>query len=537
MNRLARLLLAAAALSAAAWSVADQRARRQELAAVERSFAEVAPTAAVARRLDTVAGEVEPARARLVAARELVLGVVASLPPESPTQRRLLAEAAERAREMAARVFADRPSDAEAATVLGASTYLSRSLARDHRLFTEASAWEDPLQRAIELAPGSGRAAEFLAMAYLDVWGNLSPRKREVTLDLLREGFRSPETFRRLIPTWLRLAPDLDTALGVVPDDPFAWTELAGLLASQQDWTRMLVVEERRREKLHEDFARRLEAAAASLEAGRPSAARLLLLGILKEAEIDGRYAPQIARALEILPPGPVDPDTAARLGRWLDWGMGLCLLSPCPFPPEAVLRLEVLSAAPSLATRAAAALAAGDLREGERLARSAPGAAGLEWAPYRLFAARLARDRGRLDEAAELLDGIPADWSWSPLVARERRELARLHTPGGVRRAEAAATPPQRRWEAYQWVQRRGSFTLALEPSVTGGVWLEPTSDALVPAVLALGVDGAPSRLLLALPGEPLVTGVVLTPGIHLLRVDRIAGGEVRPGTVTLAR
>jgi hypothetical protein len=537
MHRIARLLLAAAALGSAAWSVADQRARRLELEEVERAFAEVAPTVAVARRLDTVTGEAEPARARLIAARELVLGVVASLPPESPTQRRLLAEAAERARELAARVFADRPSDAEAATVLGAATYLARSLARDHRLFTEASAWEDPLQRAIELAPGSGRAAEFLAMAYLDVWGNLSPGKREVTLDLLRQGFREPDTFRRLIPTWLRLAPDLETALSVVPDDPFAWTELSALLARQQDWERLLLVEERRREKLRGDFERRLADARSRLDAGDARTARLLLLGILKEADVDGRFAPPVAEVLQILPPGPVDAATAARLGRWLEWTLDLCLLSPCPFPPEAIRRLEVLSEESTLAMRAAAALAIDDLVEGERLARSAASTEGPEWAPYRLLAARIALGRGELDSAEAHLARIREDWSRYPLVARERRQLAARREPGRGRLPGPASPVAAQRWEASRWGSRLGVFTLIVEPAATGGLSLEPSGDGRAPALLALSVDGAPSRLLLARPDTRLETGLVLTPGTHLLRVERVAGSELRPGTVTLGR
>ncbi|HVS62098.1 MAG TPA: hypothetical protein VMT85_01215 [Thermoanaerobaculia bacterium] len=535
MHATFRILLTTLALGAAAASVLYQSAREAELADVERAFAEVAPTADAARRLQTVMLEVEPVRARVVASRELIAGVVRGLPPESSDQRELLVDAAEQAREFATAALRDRPADADAAALLGASTYLMRSLDRDRRLFTESVQWEAPLERAIELAPGSNRASEFLAMAYLDVWSALSERKREIAIDLLRNAFSEAETFRRLIPAWLRLAPDLETALSVVPDDPFAWQDLSRVLAREQRIAELVVVEQIRREKLVEDIEIRLSEAARRLAAARPREARLLHLGVLKEAGVDGLFAPQVGRVLGTLPPGPVDAATASRLRSWLDWTLELCLLEPCPFPPEVIRRLDVLSGNESNALRAAAALAADDLVEGERLLRlqgASTTTRGVEWAPYRLLAARRYRERGDFDAAARQLDAVHRDWREHPVAEREARRLIEAQR-GPPRRPVAAAPPRTQRWESWRWTRADQRSKMIVEALSTGGLHLEVLPEQGPSAVLSLAIDGGAPRLVGAEPGRRLESGAVLTPGLHLLEVTRVAGGEVRPADV----
>ena len=537
MSAAIRLPLALLALAAAAVSTFHQSARDADLADVERAFAEVAPTAEVARRLQSVLQETEPVRARVVAARELIAGVVRSLPPESADQRELLVTAVERARELALAALAERPADADAAALLGASTYLARTLGRDRRLFTESEQWERPLERAIELAPGSNRASEFLAMAYLDVWGSLSERKRGIAIELLRDGFEEPETFRRLIPAWLRLAPDLDTALSVVPEDPFAWTDLSRVLAQQQRLGDLVVVERMRRQKLIEDVERRLAEADRRLAAGQPREARLLHLGVLKEAEVDGLFAPSVGRVLASLPPGPVDAETAARLRRWLDWTLELCLLEPCPFTPEVIRRLDVLSANESEARRAAAALAADDLVAGERLLRlqgPATNTRGADWGPYRLLAARRYRERGDLDAAGRALDALPSEWRQLPIATREASRLAAARGRASVALAAVVTSRPQR-WEGWQWRRDERHSRLLLEALSPGRLRFEIIPERGPSAVLAVAIDGGPPTLFEAEPGRGIESEVVLAPGVHLLEVARVAGGDVRPGDVTI--
>jgi hypothetical protein len=539
MSLALRILLAVAAIAAAATSSLYQSSRARALAEVEQAFAEVAPTADVARHLDRVLDEPEPIRASVVAARELIAGIVRSLPPESTEQRLHLVAAAERARELAARALEQRPADADTAGLLGAATYLARTLDRDRRLFTESEAWEAPLELAIELAPGSHRASEFLAMAYLDVWGVLSERKRALAIELLREGFAEPDTFKRLVPAWLRLAPDLETALSVVPDDPFAWQTLTQVLAREKRLSDLVVVERLRREKLVDDIGARLDEADRRIAAKQPRDARLLHLGILREAEIDGRFSPPIERLLKSLPPGPVDATTAARLGRWLDWTLDLCLIERCPFPPEVIQRLDVLSAREADALRAAAALAAGDLVEGERLLRlqrTAAKPAGPEWGPFRILAARAYRKRGDLPAARRQLEALSADWQAHPVAVHE---LARLREaePGSARRpASGAVSSTAQRWGSWQWSSDRGYSKLTVEALITGSLDLDLVFEKGGAALLALAIDGQPPSLFETATGRSLQAGLVLTPGLHLLEVSRIAGSEVRPGDLTLA-
>lgn len=525
------LALGALGLALASWLT--YRAEAAERRDLERELAEVTAGPPSPELLRELASEPEPERARLLLARRLVTGAFA--PPGPGAGAPDVAGTVERlglARRLSAHVLAHRPAAWQAAMLLGTSTYLSRSLARDPALFTDVPGWDDPLELARDLAPGKEEPARFQVSAYLELWSVLSPAKREQTLALLEDAFRDPRTFARLAPAWLLVAEDREAAFAPVPEDATAWRELERLYNLARDWDGVADARRRGRAALEASLRRDLEEARRLLEGGEAGAARSIYHRVLTEVRRDTAFAPLVREGLHFSPPGPAGADAARRYAVWLEFALDLCLVGDCPLPPPYLDRLTTLARPLSPALEARGRLAAEDLVEAERLERQVRFTATPEWTRFHLERARALFARGDREGAREALDRVTTADRAGPLYRRVAAEV------GGGR---GGGTGEPGGLQADPWTADTGDdgglrrFVDLAEPARALALEHEDVADE--GAVVEVAVDGRilpPRRVR---PGRDLVLDVPLDAGLHLVRWRSVAGVPPRPGRLTPRR
>ncbi|HKH47644.1 MAG TPA: hypothetical protein VKM72_23550 [Thermoanaerobaculia bacterium] len=490
-----------------------------------------------------LAREPEREGVRLRAARAVLAGEMAhsaSLSSATPEERqemlassRRLAEAARQAGE----VLAERPGSWEAAMVLGAATYLSRSLARDSTLFTSAADWEEPLQAARRMAPAKREPTRFLAAAYLEIWPALSAPKRELTRELMAEMFRNSEDLRLLLTPWLS-AVDRREALSVIPPDPQAWEQVQRFYAERGDWPAFSQSRQRWDRALWSHLHERLAEADARLARGDLRTARLFYLEVAGQTRPDARYRGLLEAALTRCPPGPVGAQTAEILTPRLDWAVERCLLAECPLPPAALKRLANLAGAQAPPQEALAFLVAGDLRKALNLERRTESLWSEPWAPYLVAKARVMTERRRLAEAQEALDLVHPSWWQRPLYWLARRELA--HAAG--RQGEAAKADgklrgfARRDWAGTDWTWRQGRARLELLTNAPArGIEVDFAEVPPAGAVIELRLDGASLGMSPVETARSLAFNVALASGFHVFEIESVGGGRVLPAAVRL--
>jgi hypothetical protein len=485
------------------------------------------------------AGRVDLRAARAALAAELEPARHADLPPaEKARERADGAVRLEAAARLAGGALAERPVAWEAAMVMGAATYLSWSQTQNIQLFTDAVHWEAPLETAIRLAPGRPDAARLLAGAYLEVWPFLSERKRARERQLLANVFADPGSFAGLIGPWLAVAPSREEAFAVVPPDPEAWTKLQQVYAQQLDWPGFCAAREHWDRALQSHLSARLGTAEERRAGGDGGEARDMFLEVATEARPGWRYLGLLSRALESCPPGSVDRHTAERLAKHLHWSLERCRLEHCPLSPAAMRRLAGFCRDLDPRTDAMAALVTGDLPRAEVLERTYATPWSEEWAPYRLLKAKVLAERGRGLEAEGALAGVPRSWLDRPSYWLVRAALSRGATDANT---EATAGRELTRLAAREWPATAWNFD--------GGVARLELLAAAGATGLALKVDVAPplgavaevrldESILGTFPvaaGATLALSTPVTPGLHLLEFESVAGGACLPGAVRL--
>jgi hypothetical protein len=490
-----------------------------------------------------LAREPEPEGVRLRAARAVLAGEMAragALDPASPEERqellagsRRLAEAARQAGE----VLAERPGFWEAAMVLGAATYLSRSLARDSTLFTSAADWEAPLQAARRMAPAKREPTRFLTAAYLEIWPALSEPKRELTRELVAEMFRDPEDLRLLLVPWLS-AVDRREAFSVIPLDPQAWEQVQSFYAGRGDWPAFSEARRRWDHSLWTSLQKRLAEADVHLARGDLRAARGLYLEVASQVRPDVRYRDLLKAALTRCPPGPVGAQTAEQLTPRLEWAVERCLLAECPLPPAALKRLAHLAGDQALPQQALALLVAGDLRQALNLERRAESLWSEPWVPYLIAKARVLTDRRKLAEAHEALGLVHLSGWQRPDYWLVRLDLARV----SGRLGEAAKAEEKLRglarhdWGAGDWTMRhRRSRLELLTARPASGIEAGLADAPETGTVVELWLDGAARGIFPTGRGRPLALSLQLRPGFHVLEIENLGVGQVLPGAVRL--
>jgi hypothetical protein len=487
--------------------------------------------------------EPEPEGVRLRAARAVLAGEMvhaAALNPASPEERqemlagsRRLAEAAGQAGE----VLAARPGSWEAAMVLGAATYLSRSLARDSTLFTSAEDWEEPLQAARRMAPAKREPTRFLTAAYLEVWPALSPPKRELTRELVAQMFRDPEDLKLLLVPWLS-AMERREAFSVIPPDPAAWEQVQRFYADRSDWPAFSEARRRWDSALWKRLHERLAEADARLARGDLRLARLLYLEVAEQVRPDARYRGLLEAALTRCPAGPVGAQVAEHLIPRLDWAVERCLLAECPLPPAVLKRLAHLAGAQAPPQEALAYLVAGDLHQALSLERRSKNLWSEDWAPYLTAKARAMTEQRRMAEAQEALDLVHSSWWQRPDYWQARLEVSRASGRLGeaARARERLRGFARRSWAATDWTWHQDRASLELLPDGPGrGIEVDLAEVPDAGAVIELRLDGATLGISPVVPGRTLALNVDLPSALHVVELETVGGRRVLPGAVRL--
>jgi hypothetical protein len=487
--------------------------------------------------------EPEPEGARLRAARAMLAGEMihgASLASDTREGRAEMLAGARRldeAARMAGEVLAERPAAWEAAMVLGAATYLSRSLARDSTLFTSAGDWEEPLQAARRMAPAKREPTRFLAAAYLEIWPALSPPKREVTRELVAEMFQHPDDLRLLLAPWLA-AVDRREAFSVIPPEPAAWEQVQGFYAGRGDWQAFSEARQRWDRTLWTQLHERLAQADTQLARGNIRGARSLYLEVAEQVRPDARYRDLLSAALTRCPAGPVGTKTAERLTSRLDWAVERCLLAECSLPPSALERLAHLAGDQAPPQAALAFLVAGDLSEALSLERRSENLWSDAWAPYLIVKARALTERRRINEAREALDLVHPSWLQRPTYWLARLDLARVsgRVAEAAKAEEKLRTLARRDWSPTDWTWRQGRARLEIfSNGPVRGIELTFSEVPEAGAVVELRLDSTALGTFPVRPGSPLALNLALPAGLHVLELESVGGGRVLPGSVRL--
>lgn len=530
--------LAALAIGLAGVSFEQYRSFAAERAGLVGLAREAGLPARDPRILQQIEREPDPAWARLRLARALLAASVddAALPTAGASTDSL--PRLDLARRLAAEVAATRPASWEAPLVQGAATYLGWSLQRDPRLLSDHADWEEPLRRALELAPGRPEPARFLAASYLELWPALSRGKRDETRALLRRAMAHRPTLVALLIPWLERAQSYEEAFSVLPPEPWAWDQLLAIFSDRADWEgygRARAGWHRAREAA---LRRDLAEAEARLRGGDEAGAQPLLLGILA-APPRGRYAPFVEAALALCTPETCSGAAADSARAWLIWNLDLCLSRECPMPSVSVRQLAGLSGSldPPLAARAA--LAGGERAHAELLERRADDPRSEAWAPYWIAKARLLIANRELDAAERALETVSPSARgavyWQTALLRARR--------AGDRRAQAEAEQALEARRSVQWGgsewKRLGSrdqaFFLELLPaSAAGGLAVElhgPDRGAVAEVIL----DGELVAVARMTPSADVRIERAVDAGPHRLEVAVISGGVMAPGRVRL--
>lgn len=533
-------------LLVAGWALARPAGTESDRREVLRAFESTGELRIPPEMADRLASEPDPMRLRVLLARRLVtaevdparLAEITRRAPDLRTEARV--ERLDRAREYALEVLRERPAAWDAAMLLGASTYLARSTARDPRLFRDQRGWEGPLELAWQLAPTEPETGRFLVTAYLELWPALSETKRRRARTLLTEAFTDPSTFRRLVGAWLDVAGDRREAFEAIPDEPHAWATLVDLYARQRDWPAYLEARSRWLDALTTGLEETLEEAGRRLAEGYPERARDLYLGALRQAQPSGRHAPLVRAVLRETPAGAPSQTTAAAARDWLLWALRRGAFEEAPFEPRLVDRLAGLAGPLEPHHEAHAALAARRIEEAERIERRTALAWHEDWVPYLIARSRDLLDRGAVAGAREALDqahrsarDLPSYWLARRRVAQAAADTrARLEAEQRLTALTASSWPPM----AWRFRDGRASMELSSAADAQGLElgFLEAPSEG---AVIEVRLDGEIVDWAEVVTGLRLEVDRPLAAGLHHLEVRSLAGGAVRPGEVRLLR
>ncbi len=473
--------------------------------------------------------------ARLLTSRLIVHRVIAASDAERPRAAALLPKAEALAKE----VLTKQASNWQASMLLGTAIYLEWSLDQDRRLFTEAATWEKPLQHAIDLAPGHPEPKRLLGTAYLEIWYALSPAKKAIGKSILRQVFRSDErAYRALLPSLIAVSSDLDEIFEVIPPEPEAWAELERIYGQRRAFGALAASHERRLEALEARFEARYQEAAERIRLGDFYRSRSLLLKNVVEAPPSLRFAPHVARSLELYPPGLHGLSTVTDLRVWLDWLLDLDRLGIHPLKPALVGRLLDAVGEIDPALGAHAALLAGDPRQAERYSRLNEATQLENWAPYLIALAHQEISRGQYSEARQNLDMVYLGTQRQAPYLLARLVLAEaLGDQGGISLAQAELTRLEKTsWSFLEW--NTGGKKMRLEllsARAARGLRIDIEVAPEEGTVVDFLLDSRSLGIVVVQKGQILRLEAPVTKGLHLLEIEPLVQGKVIPATVTL--
>jgi hypothetical protein len=495
-----------------------------------------------------VSRERTPHHARLTAARALVYDVLSFEAGAPPTDLGARVARLEEARELARRALRDQPNSWQASMLLGAATYLEWSLTADPRLFTEYSRWEEPLRTAVAATEGKVEPRRFLAAAYLESWVALGEEKKAYAEGVLAEVFRDDAVgFARLMPVWLEVAGSRRRAFELVPDQPWAWRRLELFYARRRDWRAYAEVRGRHLDALEGHAARELDEAAERKRLGDLAGSRAICLEVVASAPPSRRFAPTVARAFEIYPPGIHALRSTAPFEEWLRLALRLHPLGVELFPVKTLERLVDVIRRLDPPEGAYAALIADDVYRMQLYEKQADTLVSAEWAPYLIAKAGWLLERdpvGNLEEADRALDRVALTARGGLAYLGARREVARAGGDQGALAAVEAELEARRaeltrhRWTALDWRLQGERAFLDLLPETAGpGLLLELRPKERTGAAVEILWDGTLAAVAAVPNGGTLTLDLAVDPGRHLLEVRGLERQEVLPGSVRLRR
>jgi hypothetical protein len=540
-------LRAAAAAGAVLLAVVTLAQRRQEAALRSALDAKWEATGAAARHPTAASRSVRDPDARAGAlglARALLAEGfhtrrIAELPPvEAAAEARRAVAALDLAATEARAALAARPASWEAALVIGGTRLLAAWRSGDDAVYRDPARWQEPLRHARALAPGAPEPGRVLATGYLSSWHALSDPQRAEARELLRAGFRDPETLAQLLPAWAAVAADEDEIAAVLPPGAQPWQLLQDAYRGQGDWARYCAARERWLPLFARELEERLARGEHRLALGDRAGGAGDLLAVAVAAPPDRRFAPLFARALGQLPAGPVPPDRAEALSRWLRWALPLWQLGKEPLPPHVFGRVASLSAALPPERAALAALAAGDLERAEVWERRSERLWSEEWAPYGTAKAAALLERGHVAEAATALEEVHRSFHgrWAYAQVRDRLAAARGDGVAGGAGGVGAAGRGATEWPPYAWAFDSGQAFLELVPArEAGGVDVAVDVAPERGAAVELAWDGLVLGCFPARQGGVLRLAVPVARAPHQLTARQVAGDHFAPGAVRL--
>ncbi len=484
--------------------------------------------------------ERDSTRARVRLLRQLILHRTADAEQYS--------QQLERAHQLAEDLAPRLPGAWEVHWALGASTYLEWTLRRDERLILQSQAWQKPLERSIELAPGTLEPTRFLASAYLELWPMLAADRRQHAREILHRTLLEPALFDALIPAWLERAASRREAFEVIPDRPENWQRIQEIYAADHQWTAYLDAHRHYLDALSRFLDAQLEQAEERRAGGDLRRARGQFLNVaIQLRPASPRDDERLEQAITRSPAGAnrvpalVDP---------LDRLLRLALLRPLPVAPAVVLRMAGLTHDLPPDRAALAMAVGGELAVAEQL----EGHAGAElwttpWAPYLIAKANLLLARNQPGLARAALDRVADSWRSRLAYLKAEERWARAADD-----ADRLATVQQQlarfdrdRWPAEAWRQEGEVFSLAWQDQQPATHQTRDQARSLtlsfgtvspVGAVIEVRLDGYILDTVIARSGRQVrlqLPAPLAASETHVLELERLAGGGWQPGTLQL--
>jgi hypothetical protein len=373
--------------------------------------------------------------------------------------------------------------------------------------------WLRPLSYAAEGAPAVPEVWQSLAAGYLQSWPVLTPAQRAEVPRVLRNAFADADFVKATFGPTAALVGNT-MAIGCLPESAKSLLAAFEYCASRNDVSDAIALRGRWQEAEWNERVRDLEAIERHFQRGDTDDVRTLCNQWIRRHSVWDFDSPaahaQAARILEVWPGDGTDPinDIARYLSTRNSDGER--------FAP---LVAKTLDATPNASKQliAEAKLAAGEVGEAERIARSAEDAGSARWSSFLLALVRHQIASGNLKGAEETLSHV------SPSIQQTHEALL-------TRSALAAARGEKNNAVIFPEIERTTLSPCAAEAQIPIRGWSDWQTVRIrlitsQPTIIDLGANGARSATLL-IDADRLVTFRFFGFAEQTLWFKRLSGG-----------